>query len=315
MAPSWIPGLLGASWNRGSVAISRTLKHAKTPRGLDPARHMGLPVESRSVTTEDGVCLAAWYLPGCSSLSTTAAVSAGSDAEQVGAARVCVVLHHHYGGQKASLLPWMEFFHRMGLATFSFDARGHGASDSCPPGRGSFVHRAADVSAVCDEARRLGAASILAFGQSQGAAALVMGVRGRDDLLGCILDSGPAPDMGSAAWGLAGNMLGREGRERPLTRALLSARIIPGTQPLRYLGCLWWSLAALRSVPLLWLHGSLDRVIARRASRLWFEALRPSDGLWQGVEVSGAEHVRSLAVGGEPLKNSVAEFISGLLDV
>ncbi len=298
VAPSWLPDPLASSWNRGSVAIARTLKHAKTARGLDPGRRMGLACEKIKVNTDDGVCLDAWYLP------------AGEPAAD--SRPICAVLHHHYGGQKATLLPWIAFFHRIGVATLSFDGRGHGASDPSPRGRGSFVHRAADVTAACDEARRRGAEAILAFGQSQGAAALVMGVAGRDDLLGCILDSGPAPDMGSAAWGLAGNMLGRDSREQPVTRALLSVRIIPGTQPVRYLGSLWWSLVALRSVPLLWIHGSLDRVIPRGCSRLWFETLRPKGDLWQGVEVQGAEHVRCLAIGGEVLQTQLSEFVAGL---
>jgi len=299
LAPGWIPAPLASSWNRGSTAIARTLKHAKTARGLDPTRRLGLPCEKIKMNTEDGVCLDAWYLPARDVVSSSRSI--------------CVVLHHHYGGQKATLLPWIDFFHRIGLATLSFDARGHGASDPSPTGRGSFVHRAADVTAACNEARRRGADSILAFGQSQGAAALVMGVAGRDDLIGCILDSGPAPDMGSAAWGLAGNMLGSDSRERPGTRALLSVRIIPGTQPVRYLGSLWWSLIALRSVPLLWIHGSLDRVIPRRCSRLWFETLRPKGDRWQGVEVRGAEHVRCLAIGGEVLQTQLSEFVSGLV--
>lgn len=301
IAPNWLPNPLASSWNRGSAAIARTLKHAKTPRGLDPARRMGLACQSIKVHTHDGVCLDAWYLPGSTDVTRPV--------------EICAVLHHHYGGQKATLLPWIELFHRIGIATLAFDGRGHGASDACPAGRGSFVHRAADVIAACDEARTRGAVSILAFGQSQGAAALVMGIYGRDDLLGCILDSGPAPDMGSAAWGLAGNMLGRDARDHPMTRALLSARIIPGTQPFRYLTSLWWSLASLRSVPLLWIHGSLDRVIPRRRSQLWFEALRPKGDLWQGVEVQGAQHVRCLAVGGQGLQTQVSEFVSGLAAV
>ena len=298
IAPAWLPDGIASSWNLGSAAIARTLKHAKTPRRIDPARRMGLACESIKVHTDDGVCLDAWYLPG--------------SAEVMRRSSICAVLHHHYGGQKATVLPWVEFFHRIGIATLAFDGRGHGASDPAPTGRGSFIHRAADVIAACDEARRRGADSILAFGQSQGAAALVMGICGRDDLLGCILDSGPAPDMGSAAWGLAGNMLGRDAKDRPMTRALLSARIIPGTQPFRYLTSLWWSLRCLRTVPMLWVHGSLDQVIPRSRSQLWFNALRPKGDLWQGVEVQGAQHVRCLAVGGKDLQAQVSEFVNRL---
>ena len=297
-APSWLVEPIAAAWNQGSAAIARTLKHAKTARGIDPERHLDLRCEELRLYTSDGVGLSAWYVPAAPTRSAQAPL--------------CAVLHHHYGGQKATLLPWIDLFHRLGLATLSFDARGHGASDPAPVGRGSFVSRAADVTAACDEARRRGAVGVLGFGQSQGAAALAMAVAGRDDLVGCIFDSGPAPDMGTAAWGLAGNMLGRAGRGRPWTRALLSARIVPGTQPVRYLCALWMALSSLRTVPLLWIHGGRDQVIRRSWALSWFWALRPRGERWQSLEVAGAEHVRCLQVGGESLERQLAAFVDGL---
>jgi len=297
-APSWFPKRIAGSWNLGSAAIARTLKHAKTARGIHPERRLNITCEEVRLMTSDGVGLSAWYVPAPESVRPSKPL--------------CAVLHHHYGGQKATVLPWVEFFHRLGIASLSFDARGHGASDPAPRGRGSFVHRAADVTAACEEARSRGAERLLGFGQSQGAASLVMAVVGRDDLAGCILDSGPAPEMGTAAWGLAGNMLGRAGRERPWTRALLSARIVPGTQPVRYLCSLWMALSGLRKVPLFWIHGDRDRVIRRRWSRLWYEALRPNNQTWQCAEIEGAEHVRCLQIGGESLEQQLAAFIIGL---
>tara|TARA_Y100001968_G_scaffold328403_1_gene375489 strand:- start:8237 stop:9211 length:975 start_codon:yes stop_codon:yes gene_type:complete len=295
-SPSWLPTLFSEPWDLGSSAIARTLKHARTARGLNPSRVFGLQVRALEFCSDDGVRLDAWYLPAAKQVD---AVSPG-----------CVVLHHHYGGQKATLLPWLEFFHRKGFDALCFDARGHGASGPSPEGRGSFVHRAADVRAACNKARDLGAQQIIAFGQSQGAAALVMGIHDRDDVVACIVDSGPAPDMASAAWGLAGNMLGRLAGERPVARALLSARILPGTHPLLYQAALWQALFGLRSRPLLWIHGARDRVIPRQSASLWFKLLRPAGQLWQGVEVAHAEHVRCLAVGGVELEVQVEDFLA-----
>ncbi len=259
---------------------------------------MNLTCEEIRLETEDGVGLSGWYIP--------------EPGDSVGAPRICAVLHHHYGGQRATVLPWIELFHRLGIASLSFDARGHGASDASPRGHGSFVRRAADVRAACREAKRRGAEGILGFGQSQGAAALVMAISGRNDLVGCILDSGPAPDMGTAAWGLAGNMLGAAGRGRPWTRALLSTRIVPGTQPVQYLGALWRALYGLRSVPLLWLHGGRDRVIRPQWAALWYRGLRPAADLWKCIEVPTAEHVRCLQTGGESVEQEVAAFVAAL---
>ncbi len=293
--PPWVP-VLGPGWDAGSDAIRTTLKRSKTARRIDPGRRLKLPWERVEFDTSDGAHLVGWYVPG--------------SPERSRPADMAMVLHHHYGGQKATVLPWIAWFHAQGWPCLAFDARGHAESSDSPLGKGSFVARRADVHAACEELRRRGARRIVGFGQSQGAAALVMAVAHRDDVIGVILDSGPAPEMGTAAWGLAGNMLGRTGRENPRWRGLLAARILPGTQPVRYLGALWRALAALRDRPLLWLHGGRDDVIPLRWSRVWYAALKTVR--WSAVHVPDADHVRTLAVGGEPVERAVAAFLDGL---
>ena len=288
-------GPMGPAWSRSSEAIAKTLKRSKMARRITPARRLKIPFETFDLHTSDGVRLTAWYLPR----------PEDSEADP----DLTVVLHHHYGGQKATLMPWIEFFHGLGLPMICFDARGHADSDAAPHGGGSFVRRAADFQAACDEARRRGAKRILGFGQSQGAAAMVISVARRDDVVGLILDSGPAPDMASAAWGLAGNMLGSEGSKNHLHRALLGLRILPGTQPTRYLCFLWLSLAKLRGMPLLWLHGGRDQVIAESWSSLWFRSLKPSSGKWSSFLVPTADHIRCLQAGGDELRAVTTDFI------
>jgi len=285
----------GNWWNEGSAAIEKTLKRAKMPRRITPDRRMGIPYEAFDLTTSDDVRLAAWFVP------------APEGHERGGG--MTVVLHHHYGGQRATLLHWIDFFHELGLPTLCFDARGHAASDSAPPGRGSFVRRSEDVRAACDEARRRGATKLLGFGQSQGSAALVISMAVREDVVGVIVESGPAPDMLTAAWGLAGNMLGAVDSRHLGRRALLALRILPGTHPLLYLWRLWKSLARLRGVPLLWLHGGRDSVISARWSGWWFGWLRPSGGDWSAVHIETAEHVQTLQEGDEIVKRAVSGFI------
>lgn len=297
-APRWMVGAPGRSWDAGSEAITKTLKRSKTARRITPDRRLKIPFEAFDLHTADGVRLMAWFVPGAESASRDDGLM--------------VVLHHHYGGQKATLLPWIELFHRLGIPSVSFDARGHAASDPSPPGRGSFVKRAEDVRAACEEARRRGARRILGFGQSQGAAALVISTAAMPDVVGCILDSGPAPDMSTAAWGLAGNMLGAVASRETMTRMMLSARIVPGTHPARYLVCLWRSLFKLRDKPLLWLHGGRDRVIDARWSSLWFRSLRPSGGAWRCLLVPEADHVRCLQEGGLQVQDEVVSFLAQL---
>ncbi len=270
-----VPRRLRSAWNLGSDGISKNLKRAKMARRLNPFRRLKMQHEELVLRTDDGVSLNAWFV-------SPAAPRADG---------LMVLMHHHYLGQKASMIPWIHLFWRLGLPSLSFDARGHAASDPSPDGRGSFGKRAADVRAGWDELQRRGARRILGYGQSQGAATLVMGVGGRRSLAGLVLDSGPAPEMGTAAWGLAGNMLGIGRRDR-LARGLLAARIIPGTEPVRYVPTLWRALYRTRHTPLLWLHGDQDEVIRPAWSRLWYDRLKTE--AWTELSVAGADHVRTL---------------------
>lgn len=289
-------GRFGRSWQAGNDAINRTLKRMRTARRIDPGRVWGLDVQDVELNTRDGVRLASWWIP----------------AEPRTDGLVALV-HHHYGGQKATALPWLKLLHDAGIPTLVFDARGHAASGPSPAGRGSFVKRADDVRAACAWLEARGARRILGVGQSQGAAVLMIGAGFRRDLVGLIVDSGPTPDMLTAAWGLAGNLLGSVGRQEPWTRALLAARILPGTHPVQYPPALWSRLLALRRTPLLWVHGDRDVVIARSWSRVWFRAMRPRSGAWRALRVPGADHVRCLQVGGASVEQAVRDFIAGLM--
>ncbi len=290
--PEWVP-LIQDGWAAGSDAIRKTLKRSKTARRIDPGRRLKLPYSRVEFGTADGASLVGWFVPGAEGVDRPADVA--------------IVIHHHYGGQKATVLPWIAWFHHQGWPCLAFDARGHAESSDSPEGKGSFVARREDVRGALSELRRRDFSRFVAFGQSQGAAALVMAVCDEADVLGVIVDSGPAPDMGTAAWGLAGNMLGRTGRERPRWRGLLAMRIIPGTQPVRYQGALWRALFKLRQRPLLWLHGGQDDVIPHRWSNVWFRALRSES--WSSVFVPDADHVRTLAVGGPTVETAVSTYL------
>ncbi len=299
-AADWVPERVSEAWNHGTKGMKRMLRGSKTARRITPDRRLGMRYESFDLFTEDGVRLDAWWVhPTAETLRDDGLV---------------VVMHHHYGGQKATMLPWIHLFWQLGIPSISFDARGHADSDPAPQGRGSFAKRRDDVHAAIAEARRRGARRLLAFGQSQGGATLAMalGQRPPEELVGLILDSGPAPEMGTAAWGLAGQMLGRH-RTDPLARALLAARILPSTEPLRYPPILWSSLLRLTRTPLLWIHGDLDLVIERRWSETWFRALhRLSRGRWRALRVEGADHVRTLQTSKAEVEQAVGNFLAAV---
>ena len=299
-SPTWIPEPFQTAWNHGTAGMVRMLRRSKTARRIDPGRRLGMAYERLDLFTDDGVRLDAWW------------VHPSPDAPRSDG--LVAVMHHHYGGQKATMPPWIHYFWRLGIPTLSFDARGHADSDPTPSGRGSFWKRRDDVHAAIAEAKRRGARKILGFGQSQGAATLVMalGHACPKELVGVVLDSGPAPDMGSAAWGLAGNMLGKHRKDR-LARALLAGRILPGTDPFQYPFVLWSGLLRLTRVPLLWIHGDLDQVIERRWSRGWYRPLRRlSGGRWTELMIPGGDHVRTLQADPGRVEAAMDTFLAAL---
>lgn len=286
------PERLRSAWNMGSDAIAKNLKRAKTARRINPFRRRKMEYEDLVLRTDDGVSLNAWFVHP-------------KEPRDDG---LMVLMHHHYLGQKATLIPWIHLFWELGLPTLSFDARGHADSDPSPEGRGSFAKRAADVRAGLRELERRGARRILGYGQSQGAATLVIGASGHPLLAGLILDSGPAPEMGTAAWGLAKVLLGNVNARDRLARGILAARIIPGTEPFRYVPKLWGALARARRTPLLWLHGDKDEVIRPSWSRAWFDRLKTD--AWTELGVPGADHVRPYQTDTETVRAAVEALIA-----
>jgi fermentation-respiration switch protein FrsA (DUF1100 family) len=84
------------------------ITHAPKPT-IEPASTLGYP-GARDVTfrTQDGVRLAAWYVPGTN--------------------RAAVILMHGSHGTRTSELPYLRFLAHAGFAILAVDARGHGAS-------------------------------------------------------------------------------------------------------------------------------------------------------------------------------------------
>lgn len=275
-------GRLVEAYENTSAAGDRFRRTMRRDLRASP-KVLHLPFEQVDVLTRDGLRLDGWFVPR-------------SDGAAFAGAGLGVVLHHHYGGQKASLLPWLRLFHSVGLDALALDARDHGGSAPRPIGLDCFVRRAADVHAAIDELRRRGSTRVVCYGQSQGASIVAFASGHRRDVAGVIFDSGPPPAMELAAWGLAGAMLdqGRVQWGVP-ERLLATSRLLVRTRPFRFNACLWSSLTRLRDRPVLWVHCEKDLVIPRRWARLWYEALRPRKAnLWQELEVAGGDHVRTI---------------------
>lgn len=127
-----------------------------------------------TLTTADGVNLAAWYVP---------AVEQGP-----ASAHPTILLAHGLLDRKGTMLNLLPWLHRAGYNVMMFDFRGHGASDKQPTTIGR--KEALDIQAALDwlEAEGVGG-SVGGLGMSLGAAALVNAAAQDSRLDALVLDS------------------------------------------------------------------------------------------------------------------------------
>lgn len=113
-------------------------------------RDYGLDYEDVSFRTDDGVKLAAWYIPADKSKNV-------------------ILCCHGNGGNISHRLDTISTFHQMGLSVLMFDYRGYGQSDGSPSEEGTYK----DVAAAWEylvETRKISADRIILFGRSLGGA-------------------------------------------------------------------------------------------------------------------------------------------------
>jgi hypothetical protein len=110
----------------------------------------GLAYESVTITTEDGVTLDGWFIPGRP-------------------ARGALLFFHGNAGNISHRLDSLKIFNELGLTTLIFDYRGYGRSGGQPSEEGT--HRDAEaVWRFVTEGRRVPAREVVLFGRSLGAA-------------------------------------------------------------------------------------------------------------------------------------------------
>lgn len=160
-----------------SIARSTALDFLRPEREVlteTPADY-GLEYEEVALTTEDGLTLRGWFLPGTN-----------------GAA---IILQHGYGASRQGMLPEAAMLHKHGYSVLLFDWRGHGESEGDMVTFG--VHEIRDVQAAVDwlssrpevDAERIGAA-----GESMGAAALLYAAARIPELKAVVAES-PFPSL------------------------------------------------------------------------------------------------------------------------
>jgi fermentation-respiration switch protein FrsA (DUF1100 family) len=111
---------------------------------------IGLEYQDVSLTTEDGIELHGWFIPGDNPHRT-------------------LLFFHGNAGNISHRLESIELFHRLGVSVFIFDYRGFGQSAGSPTEQGTYLDAQAAWSYLT-QTRALDADGIIVFGRSLGGA-------------------------------------------------------------------------------------------------------------------------------------------------
>lgn len=281
-------GLVGLAFQLGVFSLQaarQVVFPARTLHERTPAQ-VGLPYESVSFPSSDGLMLSGWFLKG---------------------SPATVLLTHGHGSNKGQLLDTAEFLHRQaGYSVLMFDFRASGESEGEQSTLG--FHEAKDIAGALHYLRQrpeLDSTRTGALGVSMGAAALLMlGADGRR-FAGIVADS--AFSNGDA-------LVGRLDRWFNLPRWPFSVTVPLAVQ--YYSGLAPRDVAPLDHVgklaptPLLVIHGELDRGIPAEDARAIFAAAGGSKDLWM---VEGAGHGQGIVIARSEYIERVLAFFAKTL--
>ena len=192
----------------------------------------GLAYEDVSFTTEDGVTLHGWFVPGRGDVTW-------------------LWFHGNAGNISHRLGNLKQLHDRLGVNVFLFDYRGYGQSQGTPSEKGLYLDAEAAL-AYLNSREDVRSDRIVYFGRSLGAAVAV-DLAGHQPAYGLILES-PLPSIAFVAR-----------QVYPLLPAWFVQRILRA----RYDAL---SKIADVAVPLLVLHGDQDDIVPLDAGRRLFEA-------------------------------------------
>jgi alpha-beta hydrolase superfamily lysophospholipase len=259
--------------------------HGKTPR-----TGLGIPFERVRLRARDGVGLSAWYVP----------------APEAGSPKGVVILCHGYHGNRARMLPHLEFLHRAGYAVLMFDWRAHGWSGGKMVTFGSTEPD--DLMAALDwvQARpEIAHLPLALFGESMGASVSLLVAAVETERVKAVVADSPYARFDRAV----------EGRMKLAFGNTAATLVIPGArrvgEALLKVRCEEIAPAdAMQYIfprPVLLIHGQKDRLIALENSRIIAAASPGNLTLW---EVPEAAHVQSVHVNGEEYARRVTDFLA-----
>ncbi len=120
---------------------------------------VGLAYEDVSLTTSDGVSLAAWYVPA-------------GPADAKGPAAASVIFCHGNAGNISNRLHTIQVLHNLGMSVLIFDYRGYGLSKGSPSESGTYADAEAAWAYLTGE-RAVPPKRIILMGRSLGGAVAI----------------------------------------------------------------------------------------------------------------------------------------------
>jgi fermentation-respiration switch protein FrsA (DUF1100 family) len=245
----------------GAVAMIRdgALKLVHPPRSVrakdDTPLRLGIPYQEVTLTTRDGLKLAAWYTP-----------------PQNGAV---VLVAHGYAAKRSTEMH--ALFARHGYGVLSWDMRAHGESegDLCTVG----YAEAGDVETALDYAlSRPGVEHVAARGESMGGVAMILAAARRPEIEALVVDSAFTSLEDELALRVPMPLL------RPLIRFFAEQEAGGSIQSVRPVD----EIGRLSPRPVFIIQGLADRSIPLDSGQRLYEAAGEPRFLW---EEEGIDHV------------------------
>lgn len=114
---------------------------------------VGLPYESVTLQTEDGMTLQGWFVPAPAAMGRMGTV----------------LFFHGNAGNISHRIDYLSMFHRLGYQTFIFDYRGYGQSSGAPSESGTYIDAQTAWNYLVEE-KGIQPNRIALFGESLGGA-------------------------------------------------------------------------------------------------------------------------------------------------
>ena len=285
----------GRRWREAGALLERLAQPVPARRTGSPEVRAGGAVEDVALRTDDGLTLAAWFLP-----------AEDGTAEPAG---LPVVVHHHFGASRHDYLPVARFLREAGHPVLLLDARSHGDSAAGRALGLALSERPEDVVAAVAHLRGRGYRRFVGYGFSMGAAVTMMGASRCRGLAALICDSGPVVHLYRACQGVIDARLPDAPRD---LRRLAARRLYLDGCGWRYRADLDLAAARMPRVPVLIVHGDLDGVLPPIETELLRRQV--VRGPCERVVLEGVEHVTGWARQRRRYRRLVLDFLRGVAE-